>query len=309
MKPHFFRLSALSAAAVIALSAGSLHAGTVLTLGASTEASQPTPPGASDAGVGNPSMSINSNSFNSSSTGSASANSFANSAGAYAVGSDAQGATAAAKANASLRYAITNLSGIAQSYSATFKIYGGSISTELANGVTLLDPEYLRSSYMASITRGASTLFTSSATIEQTNSGITLGLAGTVLNDLDNGLDGFYSWDSRYVTLDLGILGAGEGMELLASLMQSSGSDVGTYDFGGGIGYDGYCGYQGYEITTCNGFKGRSMGFYGDPLDTDNELVITSRATNAIPEPGSLALMVAALGAVAAARRKRQLRS
>lgn len=316
MKSRFFRPNALSTAAVIALAAGSLHAGTVLTLGASTQASQPGPGSDSDPGAGDPSSYVNSNSYQSSQTGRANAYSFANGAGAYAVSSDAEGATAAASANAFLRYAIFNDSGFAQSYSATFKIYGGSISTNLANGATLTTAEYLRASYMALITRDASTLFTSSATIEQTSNGAMLDLAGTVLNDLDDGADGYYGWDSRYVTLDLGILGDGEGMELLASLMQSSTTNVGTYDFGGGSGYDGYCGYQGYASfalseTSCTGFKGSAYGFYGDPLEFDevNQFVITSRAVNGVPEPGSLALMFTALGAAAAVRRKRKVLS
>lgn len=324
MKPRIFRLNALTAAAVIAMSAGSLYAApVVLTLAASTEASQPTPPGVSDPGSGDPLNYISSSSSDSSLTGSAYAYSFSNTGGAYAVSTNSEGATAAAKANASLLYTITNESAVAQSYSATFKIYGGSISTNLVYGATLDSLEYLRSSYAASITRGASTLFTSSASIDESSDGIVFNRAGTNLEPSDDGTDGYYSWGSQFVTLDLGVLGVGEHMELLASLMQASSSNVGTYDFGGGSGYGGYCGYNGYEtaqgvaadtsMDECIGFKGNARGFYGDPAElttnTGNELVITSRDANGVPEPGSLALMFAALGAAALAQRKRRLPS
>ena len=299
----------------MALSSGNLQAGVLLTIDATTAASQAgavaIPSGYADL----PNY-INSTSHAGSATGNAGAYSFANSSGAYAVSSNSEGATATANANAELRYKIKNDSGVAQSYSAQFKIYGGSISTNLFGGATLVGAEFLRTSYEASIKVGGSSVFSSTASILMNASGTSFTRTGTSLNDGDNGDDGYYGWGAQYVTVDLGILGIGDETELVASLVQSSASDAGLYDFGGNN--DGYCGYGGYGVPSltafsevpCSGFKGSSDGFYGDPaeLDTGTQLILTSRdVSNNIPEPGSLALMLAALGAGALVQRKRSV--
>ena len=75
---------------------------------------------------------------------------FANQNGAYAVSSYSAG-IGSGQGNASLRYSIFNDSGFAQNLSMAFKIYGGSISTNLVPAQSLTGAESLSSSYAASI--------------------------------------------------------------------------------------------------------------------------------------------------------------
>ena len=262
--------------------------------------------------------------------GNGSANSFANTGGAYAVRSTSQG-IATGSAHAQLAYTLTNSTGVAQSYSMSFHVYGGSINAGLNNfgggpAPVLIAGEFLSAQYAASVKVNGVSMFSSTAGILKTNTGTTFTKTGTDLNSGDDGTDGFYSWGGGYFDIALGTLGAGESLTVLAELDDSSQANVGTYNFGGGGGY-GCGGYGDGNPTAAAGgdsnavaapvcFKGQANAFYGDPAEffgsanSGNGIQQTSfsnaPAGNDVPEPASLPLAALALaGAVAATRRRK----
>ena len=262
--------------------------------------------------------------------GDGSANAFANSYGAYAVRSMAEGKASGA-AQAQLTYTLTNNSGVAQAYSMSFYVYGGSINTSLNtfNNITatLSAGESLAAQYAASVKVNGVSKFSSTASILKTDSGTTYTKTGTDLNSSDDGSDGFYSWSGDYFNIDLGTLGVGESLTVLAELDDSTLSDVGTYDFGAGGGGNG-CYGGGYGLFSADSdtnatappllcFKGQGSAFYGDPTEffgSANTGSGTTQTTfsnvpvgNAVPEPASLPLIALALAGAAASTRRRKL--
>jgi hypothetical protein len=317
--PHLSKL-ALAAAVVLMLPAASVWAAPVL--GASSTALAD-----GVAGTTTPSSFVGYEGSNSSANqlaGKASANSFANQYSAYVVRSSAEG-KGASTAHAQFLYTLTNTSGVAQNYTMSFHIYGGQISTNVANTTTaaLIGAETLGAQYAASIKVGSTTVFNTAASVMRDANGTTGSQTGTVLNAGDDVSDGAYSWGSGDYVVDLGLLADGASLSILAEVDSSATADVGTYVFTGG-GYDG-CGGGGYNTLTPSNnrrtqvvmtecFKGTAGAFYGDPAnffgDADNGSGTTqvsfvgTPAASDVPEPGSLLLAALALGGAAAARRK-----
>ena len=250
-------------------------------------------------------------------TGQGSGYAFASGNGAYAVSSRADG-MADGTAYASFLTTIVNDTGVAQSYSLSFHIYGGYIEAMLNSGATLVDPESLLASYGASVKVNGNSVFESSATIARDTGGIVLTKSGADLNPGDDGSDGSYSWGGAYYTIDLGVVAAGDSIAVLAEVDDTAFADVGSYDFGGGSGYGG-CGYGSAEATaigtfaatTGDCFKGYASAFYGDPSELTGQPFPGFNITGTprgIPEPATLALAALALGAAGAAGRRRQSR-
>lgn len=266
---------------------------------------------------------INSNTWANDATGYASGYAFANVGGSYAVSSFAEG-IGNSSAHAQFANRFYNTSGVAQHYTLSFRIYGGSISAD-DHGYRPLDSgEFLTSSYAASVkvslNGGAqNTAFSSAATITRNDSGVSLVRSGTVLNGADDPVtdiaDGDYAWSNAYYSVDLGVVAAGSYIDVLAEVDNSAAANVGVYNFSGSeCGYgDGYG--DGYGCYGSN-YVGQAGSFYGDPLglntiplldgDPDNLVLTANAVTQDLPEPASLALVGLAVGAAGVARRKRR---
>jgi hypothetical protein len=326
-RPSFARLTRLALATAVSLSLPAVSAFAAPVLGASSSAMAN-----GIAGTTSPISLVGYEASQSSASqlaGFANANSFASSYGAYVVRSNAEG-KGASTAHAQFLYTLTNTSGVAQTYTMSFHIYGGSINTNLANATTaaLTGAESLGAQYAASIKVGASTLFSTQAAVARNAAGTSGSQSGTVLNAADDFTDGAYSWGSGDYVVNLGLLADGASMSILAQVDSGATADVGTYIFNGDGGYGG-CGYGGggyntvtpsnsrrAQIAAIECFKGRASGFYGDPSDFfgnpgsgqfDNLVSFVGvPASGAVPEPGSLLLAALALGGAAAtAGRKR----
>lgn len=294
--PHL-RLTLLAACAGLAL-AGAAHAAPILNAASSASTGAPpvaaTPSTFSDTGYTGSYSNANT------AVGAAYGQGFAKANGAYAVGSTAQGIGSGA-GQASIQTSVTNTSSVAQQYSMSFYIYGGSISTYVDSSplAALASGEFMTASFMASIKVNNALKFSAAATVNRNDAGTTGSITGT---DLSNGgndaTDGEFSWGSQYHTIDLGLVAAGATVDVLAELSQQSLSNVGTYTYtydggccpGNGYGYGGDFEYGGCEFPvltavaetqalaafvvsepgSCSieqtSFKGSASGFYGDPF-------------------------------------------
>ncbi len=253
---------------------------------------------------------------------------FARDNGAYAVSASAAG-IATGSSSASFKRTLTNTSGVAQHYSMSFHIYGGSISTNANGTVPLVAGESLLAQFAAAITVNGGTVFSTGASVMRDDVGTSGSKAGSFdLNPGDDATDGEFHWGGGWYDVDLGTFADGASIEVLALLGDSASSNVGTYTFDTGC-----CGYAcqtanpvskaaaGTDVVappgecTVTDFKGSARAFYGDPINFANSPNANGPAggvnlniiANAVPEPGGIALLGLALGAagLAAGRRKR----
>lgn len=186
---------------------------------------------------------------------------------------------------------ITNDSGVAQNYSFTFYIYDGRMS---ARDLTLGGAGSGYAEYAIDIVRdGVTSLFSSTAKIAHDG---TLTTTGTVLNGASNGSVG-YSWGGTYVTVNLGILNAGQSTSVAYDLVSHA---VGNYGLGTCVDGDHPITYGGQ----CTGF---SSVIVGDPNQLNATPIpgIGIIAANAVPEPGTLGLLGLGGLAVLGLRRRR----
>ena len=310
-----FRLLRLASAIAIAGLAPSFaaHAAPVITIGAASTASAngvaatPVDVSALPGYAGSRS--------NTTPTGSNFASSYgwARSGGSYAVSSSANGISQST-AHAQFSYALQNDTGLGQNYSMSFHIYHGSIGA-VGSGATLLAGESLAASYGARISVGGNTLFSSAANISRDSSGIHFSKSGTSLGN-DTTADAIYSWNSGDYSLDLGFIAAGATLSILAEIDDAAASLVGVSptapgaEMLAGLGGDFDTNIL---VVAGGGCFGGACAFYGDPalIGANNqpfETPVPAGFTPVgldVPEPGSLALAMLALGlGTVACRRK-----
>lgn len=202
---------------------------------------------------------------------------------------------------------LTNNNGYDTDYSLNFFIYYGGMSAN-DNGVSGTG----WGSYDLSIKKnGTDTLFSSMA---QIHSDGTLQTSGTQLDGAtQNG--NYYYWNGTDVTLNLGTLADGESLSIDFDLVSTAFGNFGfSNSCNGGYGEyggdDGYGGYGGPTLASAvdDGYGGCTGSVYaglGDPADfaengqSNPTLNITGMRSNAVPLPGTLALLglgFAALG-------------
>ncbi|MFG6430435.1 PEP-CTERM sorting domain-containing protein [Roseateles sp. LYH14W] len=251
-------------------------------------------------------------------TGSSYGYAFANVGGAYAVNSNSAGVGNSA-AHAQFAHRFTNTTGVAQHYTLSFYIYGGNISAN-ANYRPLDSGESLTSRYSASVktnlngTTGWNSVFSSAAIVTTDDTGSTGSRSGVDLfGSDDNFSDGNYAWSGAYYSVNLGIVAAGDFVDVLSEVDNSAMANVGTYTFtGGDCGYGDGVGYGDARSMNCGYgevFAGSASSFYGDPLELNGEpqaFALTAVDARDLPEPASLALVGLAVGAAGLARRKRK---
>lgn len=229
------------------------------------------------------------------------ASSWGNESGAY--GAQVQANSGAATAEYHRLISVTNnLQGIV-SYSLDFLLYAGGLDV----GITYADvPGYASASYSLSISRGATTLFSSAVSLNSNGDLTTSGTQplGGFLMDKDNGFWGgsyesaySYWWDNTYVDdLYLGTLGQGESMDIHIDLV------VSTFTNTGPCYWEVMCSMAEVNFN--------DPGEISETTQPPLPITITSGPAsnnNNVPEPGTLSLLALGLtGFALRARRNRR---
>lgn len=193
---------------------------------------------------------------------------------------------------------ITNDTGVAQSYSFSFYIYGGTMyADDYGHGGDGF------AEYVLDILFGGSNLFHSAAKVELDG---TLTQTGTALSGATHS-GSYYWWGGTSVTLDLGILDPGQTSLLQYDLIAHAFGNYGFGDCDDGYGYGGNDGY-GNDVASVGGScTGNSYVFMGDPSGINATPVQQPSITGtpqAVSAPGTLGLLGISLAALMAVRRR-----
>lgn len=208
---------------------------------------------------------------------------------------------------------VTNNLGTAASFFFTFGVQPGSLSVDV--GSAAQTGEDGAASYALSILRGSSTLFESAGALTGSASGFGFAQTGFALGTYVTGAE-YFGWNWHEITIDLGTLLPGESLELDYDLVTTS-----YGDFSSSTVNDPYC-YGGvtsvatfFSSTATIGCSPRPNGSasarFGDPNSVTFDLPlggITSRPVpTGVPEPGTLALLLAGAFAAMGWRRGRDI--
>ncbi len=191
---------------------------------------------------------------------------------------------------------ITNDTGVAQSYSFSFYIYGGYMyANDDGHGGDGF------AEYVLDILFGGNNLFHSAAKVKRDG---TLTQTGTALSGASHS-GSSYGWGGTSVTLDLGILDPGETSLLRYDLIAHAFGDYGFGDCNGG--YGGNDGYGNALLAVGGSCTGNSYVRMGDPSGINATPVQQPSITGtpqAVSAPGTLGLLGISLAALMAVRRR-----
>lgn len=218
---------------------------------------------------------------------------FISSNGVMGSGGNGFGGMYAANGLVSWSDSITNNTGVAQNVSFDFHIWHGFIVADIGMGAA----DYASGEVFLDIRVNGLSLVNSFAKVEVasgvanilTTSG-NLDLMGSFFDVFADFAD--YSWGDQFFTLSLGVLGAGETIDIDYSMggMAAGHGDINTGGYGGyGGEYGGNCGYY-YGACGVS-----STAWIGDPFGVTFDPNAPNQNQVNVPEPVGVSLGLAGL--------------